>query len=36
LYPDKQGEVVSRLEDDESENYAGVLSDFEKKIENAE
>ena len=34
LYPDKQGEVVSRLETDESENYSAVLSDFERKIEN--
>ena len=33
LYPDKQEEVVSRLEADESENYSGVLSEFEKKIE---
>lgn len=33
LYPDKQGEVVSRLENDESENYSGVLSDFERKIQ---
>lgn len=36
LYPDKQGEVVSRLEDDESENYTALLSDFEKKIESTE
>lgn len=34
LYPDKQGEVVSRLEDDENENYSDILSDFERKIEN--
>lgn len=32
LYPDKQGEVVSRLETDESENYSAVLSYFEKKL----
>lgn len=34
LYPDKQGEVVSRLETDESENYSAVLSNLERKIEN--
>ncbi len=33
LYPNKQEEVVSRLESDEGENYAAVLSDFERKIE---
>ena len=33
LYPDKQEEVSSRLETDEAENYAGVVSEFEKKIE---
>lgn len=33
LYPDKQGEVVSRLESDEGENYSEVLSAFERKIE---
>lgn len=33
LYPDKQEEVSSRLESDEGENYSGVLSDFERKIE---
>ncbi len=33
LYPDKQEEVSSRLESDEGEKYSGVLSEFEKKIE---
>lgn len=33
LYPDKQEEVSSRLEMDEGEKYSGVLSEFEKKIE---
>ncbi|MGN0489376.1 MAG: tyrosine-type recombinase/integrase [Ruminococcus sp.] len=34
LYPDKQAEVVSQLEAGEAGNYAEVLSDFEKKMEN--
>lgn len=33
LYPNKQEEVSSRLEDDEGENYSAVVSDFERKIE---
>lgn len=33
LYPDKQEEVSSRLETSEGENYAGVVSEFERKIE---
>lgn len=36
LYPNKQEEVASKLEDDESENYEAVLSEFEKKIETIE
>ena len=34
LYPNKQGEIVSQLEEGEGENYADVLSEYEKKIEN--
>lgn len=33
LYPDKQVEVVEKLQDIEGENYADVLSNFEKKTE---
>lgn len=33
LYPNKQEEVSSRLQSDEAENYAAVVSSFEKKIE---
>lgn len=34
LYPDKQGEIVSQIEEGEGENYAAILSEYERKIEN--
>lgn len=36
LYPNKQDEVVSQLDDDEGENYSEVLSEFERKIADLE